>query len=184
MAFPLHGTKHYLNQCRLCISCRNCSVRNVEVRKIMFQIVTCKAFRNCMQGLQIQNQLQCVSLLYNLIWKVYWNMWIVMMLTLMYVTGGNVVVETWELSWCQLWSAQMIAEVMPLLTTKLASLQLLVFRDHFVYAPSQWETALQCNIVSHWLGAYSKWSLGIEYSTSVPLWMLSVPLVPVGPHTT
>ena len=32
-------------------------------------------------------------------------------------------------------------------------------RDHFVYAPSQWETTLQCNIVSHWLGAYTKWSL-------------------------
>ena len=30
--------------------------------------------------------------------------------------------------------------------------------DHFVYAPSQWETALHWNIVSHWLGAYTKWS--------------------------
>ena len=27
-------------------------------------------------------------------------------------------------------------------------------RDHFVYAPSQWETTLQCNVVSHWLGTY------------------------------
>ena len=152
--------------------------------KSCFKLSLAKPLGIVCKGLWIQNQLQCVSLLYNLIWKVYWNMWIVMMLTLMYVTGGNVVVETWELSWCQLWSAQMIAEVMPLVTTKLASLQLLVFRDHFVHAPSQWETALQCNIVSHWLGAYSKWSRGIEYSTSVPLWMLSVPLVPVGPHTT
>ena len=31
--------------------------------------------------------------------------------------------------------------------------------DHFVYASSQWETTLQCNVVSHWLGAYTKWSL-------------------------
>ena len=31
-------------------------------------------------------------------------------------------------------------------------------RDHFVYAPSQWETTLQCNVVSHWLGAYTKYS--------------------------
>ena len=31
-------------------------------------------------------------------------------------------------------------------------------RDH-VYAPSKWETMLQCNVVSHWLVAYSKWSL-------------------------
>ena len=34
-----------------------------------------------------------------------------------------------------------------------------VIRDNFVYAPSQWETTLQCNVVSHWLGAYTKWSL-------------------------
>ena len=27
-------------------------------------------------------------------------------------------------------------------------------RDRFVYAPSQWETKLQCNVTSHWLGAY------------------------------
>ena len=31
-------------------------------------------------------------------------------------------------------------------------------RDHFVYAPSQWEATLPCNVVSHWLGAYTKWS--------------------------
>ena len=29
-------------------------------------------------------------------------------------------------------------------------------RDPFVYAPSQWETTLQCNVVSHWQGAYTK----------------------------
>ena len=32
-------------------------------------------------------------------------------------------------------------------------------RDHFVNAPNQWETTLQCNVVSHWLGAYTKWPL-------------------------
>ena len=35
-------------------------------------------------------------------------------------------------------------------------------RDHVVYAPSQWKTtlhSLQCNVVSHWLRAYTKWSL-------------------------
>ena len=26
-------------------------------------------------------------------------------------------------------------------------------RDHFVNAPSQWESTLQCNVVSHWLDA-------------------------------
>ena len=28
-------------------------------------------------------------------------------------------------------------------------------RGHFVYAPSQGETTLQCNVVSHWLGAFT-----------------------------
>ena len=31
-------------------------------------------------------------------------------------------------------------------------------RDHFLYVRSQWETTSQCNVVSHWLGAYRKWS--------------------------
>ena len=35
----------------------------------------------------------------------------------------------------------------------------LLFRNHFVYVPSQWETTLHCNVVSHWLGAYTKWSM-------------------------
>ena len=39
-----------------------------------------------------------------------------------------------------------------------------ISRDFFVYAPSQWETMLQCNIVSHWLGAYTKRSLDIMTS--------------------
>ena len=30
-------------------------------------------------------------------------------------------------------------------------------RDHSGYAPSQWGTALHCNAVSHWLGAYTEW---------------------------
>ena len=32
-------------------------------------------------------------------------------------------------------------------------------RDQSIYAPSQWETSLQCNNVSHWLGAELDWSL-------------------------
>ena len=32
-------------------------------------------------------------------------------------------------------------------------------RDHFVNVPSQWETTLHCNAVSHWLCVYTKWSL-------------------------
>ena len=37
-----------------------------------------------------------------------------------------------------------------------------VRRDHFVYTHSQWETTLQCNVVSHWLCAYTKWSLCVQ----------------------
>ena len=32
-------------------------------------------------------------------------------------------------------------------------------RDNFMYAYSQWETTLQCNVVPHWLSPYLKWSL-------------------------
>ena len=28
-------------------------------------------------------------------------------------------------------------------------------RDHFVYASSQWETNFHCNVIFHWLGAYT-----------------------------
>ena len=39
--------------------------------------------------------------------------------------------------------------------------------DHFVDAPSLWETTLQCNVVSHWLGAFTKWSLNPSYFTTL-----------------
>ena len=31
--------------------------------------------------------------------------------------------------------------------------------DQFVYVSSQWETTLQCNVISHWLATYMEWSL-------------------------
>ena len=31
--------------------------------------------------------------------------------------------------------------------------------DHSLHAPSQWKMALQCNAISHWLDAYTEWSL-------------------------
>ena len=39
------------------------------------------------------------------------------------------------------------------------SLVSVYLRHHFVYVPSQWEMALQCNAISHWLGKYTEWSL-------------------------
>ena len=35
----------------------------------------------------------------------------------------------------------------------------LIGSGHFVQTPIQWETTLQYNVVSHWLGAYTNWSL-------------------------
>ena len=37
-----------------------------------------------------------------------------------------------------------------------------IFRDYSLYAPSQWEMALHCNAISHWLSAYTEWSLNIQ----------------------
>ena len=37
--------------------------------------------------------------------------------------------------------------------------------DHFVHAPSQWETTLHGNAVSHWLDAYTKPSRDTDLST-------------------
>ena len=31
-------------------------------------------------------------------------------------------------------------------------------RDYFVHAPCQWETTLHCNVIAHWLGAYTNCS--------------------------
>ena len=38
-------------------------------------------------------------------------------------------------------------------------LTIIALRDHFVYAPSQWEMTLQYNIISHWLDTCREWSL-------------------------
>ena len=43
-------------------------------------------------------------------------------------------------------------------------------KDHFVYAPSQWEATLQCNIIPHWLGASTERS-SYKSSQSSQLWM-------------
>ena len=41
-------------------------------------------------------------------------------------------------------------------------------REQSRYAPSQWETALQCNAISHWLGEYLDWSL-CQPVTNLPM---------------
>ena len=48
-------------------------------------------------------------------------------------------------------------------------------RDNSVYAPSQWDTTLHCNVVSHWLGAFTNWSLQpserISQVVQAPQWI-------------
>ena len=41
-------------------------------------------------------------------------------------------------------------------------------RDQFKYGPSQWEMLLQCNDISHWLGAYLDWSLLHVQTVTIP----------------
>ena len=41
-----------------------------------------------------------------------------------------------------------------------------VIRDKFMNVPSRWEKTLHCNVVSHWLGANTKWSLCHSVSMS------------------
>ena len=50
--------------------------------------------------------------------------------------------------------------------------------DHFVNAPSQWETTLHRNVVSHWLGAFTKWSL-LAITLTHQKWVSKLPQ----PHT-
>ena len=42
--------------------------------------------------------------------------------------------------------------------TRLLIVSFLQGQGSIVYAPSQWETTLDCNVVSHRLAAYTKWS--------------------------
>ena len=36
-------------------------------------------------------------------------------------------------------------------------------REYSVHAPSQWETTLHRNVVSHWLGAFTEWSMQMPW---------------------
>ena len=37
------------------------------------------------------------------------------------------------------------------------------YREHSVFAHSQWKMALHCNAISHWLGTNTEWSLVLLY---------------------
>ena len=44
------------------------------------------------------------------------------------------------------------------------------YGDHFVNAPRKWETMFYCNVVSHWLGTYTKWSKQIKIKMVDEVW--------------
>ena len=53
-----------------------------------------------------------------------------------------------------------------------------MIRDHSGYGLSHWETTLQCNIVSHWLGPYGWDGDGVEggrYDLKVPIIWIAFP---------
>ena len=58
-------------------------------------------------------------------------------------------------------------------------------RDQSVHAPSQWETTLHCKVVSHWLSAYTKWSLKVLKKTWIFVSVSSMytpPIIPCNPR--
>ena len=67
-----------------------------------------------------------------------------------------------DLRWHRAYDATVMNLILSFLTwvgRKLTHCCLIMPRDQSRYVPGQWETSLQCNDVSHWLGAYLDWSL-------------------------
>ena len=46
----------------------------------------------------------------------------------------------------------------------ISSFSSFILSDHFVNAPNQLQMTLHCNVVSHWLRAFTKWSLYLRSS--------------------
>ena len=59
--------------------------------------------------------------------------------------------------------------------------------DHFAYAPTQWETTLHCNVVSHWLGTCTEQSLVLRIfnrlETTLHDTIIAAQAMAVGWHT-
>ena len=92
---------------------------------------------------------QCVSFL---------NVWISNKMLLKWVPGGlNMSSLVQVMAWHQTDTKPLYKAMMFFgsLMHKCITLPLWIIRDQFVYAPSQWETTLQCNILFHWLGPFT-----------------------------
>ena len=68
-----------------------------------------------------------------------------------------------------------------------SNLSILCCRDQFAYASSQWETMLQCNVISYWLGACTELSMMLTYAMEIVFRLLALcegnPIVTSGFHT-
>ena len=72
------------------------------------------------------------------------------------------------MAWCRLDDKPLSEPMLVCLLMHICS----EFRDHFAYANSQWETTLQCDVVSQGLGALTKWSLLIHINAVLVLQIL------------
>ena len=67
--------------------------------------------------------------------------------------------------WTRCWTNCQVASDFKLheghVTSQMYRKYCIVCRDHFVNVPNQWEMTLHCNVICHWQGAYTKWSLGL-----------------------
>ena len=72
----------------------------------------------------------------------------------------------------------------PILRSSQPGVALLSVRPHlqisFVYAPSQWEMLLQCNIVSYWLSRCTEWSLHLSNLQTLPTFGLESKTISMG----
>ena len=77
-----------------------------------------------------------------------------------------------EMPWCPIWhhcNAVPIKQDMLTNVTNCAHYSespSITLRDDSVFAPSQWEMALHCNAISHWLGTYTESSLNVNQRIS------------------
>ena len=79
-------------------------------------------------------------------------------------------VVIWQWRCCRIYQTAAIDALMQYIIR----LMQYILRDQSRYSPSQWETSLQCNDVSHWLGAYLDWSLYTSLSTKVFIYLFLI----------
>ena len=108
----------------------------------------------------------CVGLSYK--WAIQYNLWSPINPSTSRTSGGggfersdrSTATALW---WSWRWTVEYMGQCQHKVHSDTPRLKkhVSIVRDHhqFVYASSQRETTLQCNVVSHWLGAFTKRSV-------------------------